>query len=129
MMEGPFWRSIREVSTKRIFRDFYFRHFRSFLKQAVSLTVHDTPVPPEAHYFTQTKENGDKFTGAWEGDTIKEGQGKIVFRDGSVYEGNFDGGKRNGRGTATYKYHLRPSFFTLLLLSLYLPGANMKRAN
>ena len=35
---------------------------------------------------------------------MKEGMGKVSYTDGSVYEGNFKRGKRNGKGKMTYSY-------------------------
>lgn len=52
---------------------------------------------------------------------MKEGHGKLVLRDGSVYEGDFESGKRNGKGTATYKYPASPSVPPSPSSSLSLP--------
>jgi hypothetical protein len=52
----------------------------------------------------KTKANGDMVTGAWEDDDLKDGMGKVKYSNGSVYEGNFKRGKRNGKGNMTYKY-------------------------
>ena len=43
----------------------------------------------------------EQLTGCVEGD-CENGKGKYVYKDGSVYEGEFKNGKKDGRGVYTY---------------------------
>jgi hypothetical protein len=53
---------------------------------------------------------GEKYTysGEWDyavftGSCIPNGEGRAVFEDGRVYEGDFDDGVRSGKGKMTFK--------------------------
>ena len=43
-------------------------------------------------------ENGSIYTGEWNSNNEKHGKGSQVWKDGSLYEGYWIGGKANGRG-------------------------------
>jgi hypothetical protein len=80
-----------------IYDYFYLFHLVRFLS-LLSGIIHNP------FYAKKTYANGDKLTGEWENDVIRNGPGMMVTADGSVYEGNFENGRRSGFGIAKYKY-------------------------
>merc|ERR1711973_387237 len=49
-----------------------------------------------------TYESGDVYEGGWSKDGSKVGNGKLIFADGTVYEGSFLAGLFSDQGTLTY---------------------------
>ena len=54
--------------------------------------------------------NGDVYEGAWN-DGKKHGQGKMIYEDGNVYDGMWKDGKPNGKGKMTYAKDLFGKIF------------------
>ena len=49
-----------------------------------------------------TWRSGQVYEGEWKDDTRNGCRGKMIYASGNVYEGEWNNDKRNGEGTKTY---------------------------
>ena len=75
-----------------------------FIDSATSvLDLEELKQKTETSKESNTSEENGVYTGAYSSDGKREGQGKMTYNDGRVYEGAWKNDKREGKGKLTYK--------------------------